>query len=307
MAPNVVAYIYNMVQDQYDQHNDPRVNHWPLVGNLWHVFAIIGVYLAFVLHFGPKWMERRKPFELKLVMQLYNIIQVVANGLLFLYGLTYSVLQPDYSLTCQPMDHENTSPQMMKLIYASYGYYMLKYLDLLDTVSGRKRRESREEECTDIKPSLLQVFIVLRKKNSQVSFLHVYHHAGMIFGVSIFMTFLAGSHCTTLGLINLLVHAVMYGYYYASSLGALKELLWWKRHITQMQLAQFGYLTLHFLLVLVRNPCQFPVFIAFVGFTQNVFMFAMFFDFYYKTYIRKVRHEQRRTQTSATETTSALS
>lgn len=141
MAPNVVAYIYHMIQDQYDQHNDPRVNHWPLVGNLWHVLAIIGVYLAFVLHFGPKWMARRKPFELKLVMQLYNIIQVVANGLLFLYGLTYSVLQPDYSLTCQPVDHENTSPQMMKLIYASYGYYMLKYLDMLDTVSGGGGRE----------------------------------------------------------------------------------------------------------------------------------------------------------------------
>lgn len=143
MAPNVVAYIYHMIQDQYDQHNDPRVNHWPLVGNLWHVLAIIGVYLAFVLHFGPKWMERRKPFELKLVMQLYNIIQVVANGLLFLYGLTYSVLQPDYSLTCQPVDHENTKPQMMKLIYASYGYYMLKYLDMLDTVSGGRRQQGR--------------------------------------------------------------------------------------------------------------------------------------------------------------------
>lgn len=135
---------------------------------------------------------------------------------------------------------------------------------------------------------------MLRKKNSQVSFLHVYHHAGMVFGVSIFMNFLAGSHCTMLGLINLLVHAVMYGYYFVSSQGAGKELLWWKRNITTMQLLQFGYLTLHFLLVILRNPCQFPIFIAFVGFTQNVFMFAMFFDFYYKTYVRRARLERRR-------------
>lgn len=69
-----------------------------------------------------------------------------------------------------------------------------------------------------------QVFIVLRKKNSQVSFLHVYHHGGMVFGVSIFMTFLGGSHCSMLGIINLLVHTVMYAYYYAASLGAVKNL-----------------------------------------------------------------------------------
>lgn len=153
----------------------------------------------------------------------------------------------------------------------------------------------------------LQVFIVLRKKNSQMSFLHVYHHGGVVFGVSVFITFLAGSHCTMLGLINLLVHAVMYGYYFVSSQGAVKELLWWKRNITTMQLMQFGYLTLHFLLVIVRNPCQFPIFIAFVGFTQNVFMFAMFFDFFYKTYVRKARLERRDPQTSATTAKAALS
>ncbi|XP_062125433.1 elongation of very long chain fatty acids protein 7 [Drosophila sulfurigaster albostrigata] len=275
MPPNVVAYIYGLVRDLYDQHKDPRVSHYPLIGNLWSVMAIIGVYLAFVLHFGPKWMEHRRPFELKFVMQLYNVIQVVANTAVFIYGMCYTIFNPGYSFLCQPVEHENTTPQMMHLIYASYGYYMLKYLDLLDTV-----------------------FIVLRKKNSQVSFLHVYHHAGMIFGVSIFMTFLAGSHCSMLGLVNLLVHAVMYAYYFASSHGAVKHLLWWKRHITKLQLLQFGYLTLHFLLVLLRNPCNFPVFIAFIGFTQNIFMFAMFFDFYYKTYMRKARKSEANTKSA---------
>ncbi|XP_023176873.2 elongation of very long chain fatty acids protein F [Drosophila hydei] len=266
MAPNVVAFLYYTVQDLYDQHKDPRIAHLPLTGGMWGVALVIIGYLAFVLHFGPKWMEKRQPFKLKFVMQLYNVVQVVANSLLFVYGVYYSLLQPSFSLSCQPVEHDNTTPQMMRLIYASYGYYLLKYLDLFDTV-----------------------FIVLRKKNSQVSFLHVYHHAGMIFGVYVYMTFLAGSHCTMLGVINLFVHSVMYAYYFASSLGAVKHLLWWKRHITQLQLLQFGFLTLHFLLVIVRNPCQFPVLISFIGFIQNIFMFAMFFDFYYKTYIRKAK------------------
>ncbi|XP_030569153.1 elongation of very long chain fatty acids protein F [Drosophila novamexicana] len=281
MAPNVVAYLFYMLRDLYELHKDPRVAHLPLTGNLWSVAFVIVVYLAFVLYFGPKWMEKRRPFELKLVMQLYNVIQVVANSIIFVYGITYTLFQPEFSFICQPVEHLNRTPQMMHLLYASYGYYILKYLDLLDTV-----------------------FIVLRKKNSQVSFLHVYHHAGMVFGVSIFMTFLAGSHCTMLGLINLLVHSVMYAYYFATSLGALKQMLWWKRYITQLQLVQFGYLSLHFLLVIVRNPCQFPVFIAFIGFIQNVFMFALFFDFYYKTYVRKAR-KQRLQKTSTDGVTGA--
>ncbi|XP_017102056.2 very long chain fatty acid elongase 7 [Drosophila bipectinata] len=264
MRQNLISYLYCLVRDLYAENGDPRVAHLPLIGNIWIVLAIIGVYLAFVLHYGPKWMQHRDPFELKRIMQVYNLIQVVANGIIFVIGLWNTYLRSDYSWTCQPVDHADTSPHMMKVLYASYGYYMLKYLDLLDTV-----------------------FIVLRKKNSQVSFLHVYHHGGMVFGVSIFMTFLGGSHCTMLGVINLLVHSVMYSYYYAASRGALQHILWWKQKITQLQLLQFGYLTFHFLLVILRNPCQFPVFIAFIGFIQNIFMFSMFFDFYYKTYVRK--------------------
>ncbi|XP_068156441.1 very long chain fatty acid elongase F [Drosophila tropicalis] len=270
MRHNLIAYLCCLLRDLYLEHSDPRVAHLPLLSNLWTVVAIIAVYLAFVLHYGPKWMEHRPPFELKFVMQVYNVVQVVANSSLFIYGLINTYLSPEFSFTCQPVDHNNSSPQMMKALYASYGYYMLKYLDMLDTV-----------------------FIVLRKKNSQISFLHVYHHAGMVFGVSIFMNFLGGSHCTMLGVINLLVHSVMYAYYFASSQGAAKNILWWKQRITQMQLIQFGYLTCHFLLVIVHNPCQFPIFIAFTGFTQNIFMFAMFFDFYYKTYIRKSRQQKK--------------
>lgn len=146
MAPNVVAYLYHMVEDLYAEHSDPRVAHLPLVANLWYVLAIIAVYLAFVLHFGPQWMARRKPYELKTVMQLYNVIQVVANGVLFLYAVAYSVLDPDFSLTCQPVDHANTSTAAMSLVYASYGYYMLKYLDLLDTVSLRLRERGEGRE-----------------------------------------------------------------------------------------------------------------------------------------------------------------
>lgn len=64
---------------------DPRVQHLPLVGSPLPMAVIIISYLAFVLYYGPKWMENRKPFNLKYVMRVYNAIQVLANSFIFIY------------------------------------------------------------------------------------------------------------------------------------------------------------------------------------------------------------------------------
>lgn len=54
---------------------------------------------------------------------------------------------------------------------------MVKILDLLETI-----------------------FFVLRKKQNQVTFLHVYHHMGMVMGSWIATKYLAGGHVTFLGI-----------------------------------------------------------------------------------------------------------
>lgn len=61
----------------------------------------------------------------------------------------------DYSLRCQPVDYSN-NPRAIRALETCWLYYMSKFFELFDTV----------------------VF-VLRKKNNQVSILHVYHHASM--------------------------------------------------------------------------------------------------------------------------------
>lgn len=40
----------------------------------------------------------------------------------------------------------------------------------------------------------LQVFFVLRKKNNQITFLHVYHHAGMVAATFVYIKFLNGNY-----------------------------------------------------------------------------------------------------------------
>lgn len=114
--------------------------------------------------------------------------------------------------------------------------------------------------------NFLQVFFVLRKKNSQITFLHIYHHAGMVVlsyigtkfmpGRYSFTTkktkkkkkkvmrclikrchIISGGHGVFLGMINCFVHSVMYSYYFITNYNPeYKKKIWWKKHITQIQM-----------------------------------------------------------------------
>lgn len=63
---------------------DARSRDLPLIDSTWQVPAIIGLYLIAVLKIGPRFMENRKPYDLKNYIRLYNIAQVVLNSAFFL-------------------------------------------------------------------------------------------------------------------------------------------------------------------------------------------------------------------------------
>lgn len=114
-----------------------------------------------------------------------------------------------------------------------------------------------------------------------------------------------------LGLLNCFVHVIMYSYYFLTSFNPeLKRSAWWKKHITQLQLVsfaadthhitqrilqinhcsaqvQFAILIIHFLHPIVFTECAYPKALSFIGLSQNLFMFLLFSDFYYKAYIKR--------------------
>lgn len=121
-----------------------------------------------------------------------------------------------------------------QMLGAVWFYYMCKLIELLDTV-----------------------FFVLRKKQNQVTFLHVYHHTMMPFagfiGVKYVggrrnnfssfslsnLNFDSGGHTTLLGLINSFIHVIMYAYYMLAAMGPhMQKYLWWKRYLTVMQMVR---------------------------------------------------------------------
>ncbi|XP_055636676.1 elongation of very long chain fatty acids protein AAEL008004-like [Toxorhynchites rutilus septentrionalis] len=264
----VLRTLYDYYTYLFREYNDPRVEHFPLLGSPWPVLFVILVYLKFVNDWGQKLMEHRKPFSLKTVMNIYNGVQILFNLYIGMVGTLNSYFAEDYSWLCEPINQKVT-PSRNRLIFVTYLYFLSKIIDLLDTV-----------------------FFILRKKNNQITFLHTYHHAGMVAATYIFTKFICGSHATLLGLINSFVHVIMYFYYFLTSFRPeLKNSFWWKKHITQVQLFQFMILMVHFGLPLLFGYCNYPTFLLFIGFSQNLFMFTLFADFYVKAYIKTRKHK----------------
>ncbi|XP_055695698.1 elongation of very long chain fatty acids protein AAEL008004-like isoform X2 [Lutzomyia longipalpis] len=264
----VIRSVYNGFNALFTEHSDPRAAHYPFMGDygLAKIILIITSYVYIVKRLGPKLMENREPFQLKNTMNVFNVIQIVLNIYIAVFGTYYSYWQPDFSWKCQPIDHTVVTPERLQLIFVSYVYFLTKILDLMDTV-----------------------FFVLRKKYNQITFLHTYHHGGMVLGTFIFAKFMAGSHSTLLGVLNAYIHIIMYTYYFLTAFNSnLKNSIWWKKYITQMQMVQFLILIIHFAHPLLRkSDCSHPRILLFIAMMQNIFMFLLFFDFYMKAYRRK--------------------
>ncbi|CAB3220600.1 unnamed protein product [Arctia plantaginis] len=242
---------------------DPRTNKFIFVGNPIPILVILYVYHRFVMSWGPAFMANRQPYKLKKTIIVYNIIQIFLSGYLTSECLTKLYLNGQYSLWCQKIVYEDTEFERL-VVSRVWLYYMIKIVDLLDTV-----------------------FFVLRKKFNQISFLHVYHHLGMCILGFVGTKYVPGGHGIMLGFINSTVHAVMYTYYLISIVRPQWVRQWWKKYITQLQILQFLLLILHFGHVLFEPSCEYPKWISFMFLPHNIFILFLFSDFYIKEYIRK--------------------
>uniref|UniRef100_A0A182PT22 Elongation of very long chain fatty acids protein n=1 Tax=Anopheles epiroticus TaxID=199890 RepID=A0A182PT22_9DIPT len=260
----ILQRMYDVYREFMEERRDMRSAHLPLAGSPWPLMLLLATYLYGVLHAGPRFMAQRKAYDLRSVIRVYNIVQVLINSVIFLWiVIKMFIVYRDYNFSCQVCNY-STDYRGMEEMYLSYSYFLLKVLDLADTV-----------------------FFVLRKKQSHVSFLHVYHHTVMVIGSYFGMLYVPGGHAIMLGIWNTLVHAVMYLYYFLSSYGSQYS-GWWKQHLTRMQLLQFIHLAFHFGIPLFFNrECKFPRFWMGVGFLQALVILGLFMDFYIKSYIVK--------------------
>ncbi|KAB0795323.1 hypothetical protein PPYR_12162 [Photinus pyralis] len=246
----------------FEDWADPRVENFLFMKSPFPVIAILVFYMYFVFKLGPKLMKNRRPFKINRILVIYNAIQIILC-IWLLYRNATTVLWK-HNLLCQPIDYSKSELGLTS-VNMVWSYFMMKIIDLLDTV-----------------------FFVLRKKYSQVTFLHVYHHAGMCLLGWMGTKYVAGGHGCLLGLINTTVHVIMYFYYLLTAWDKkYKDNIWWKKHITQLQIVQFLVVTVHLMLVLFQPTCDYPRWIVYSLLPQNALMLILFSNFYIKAYIIK--------------------
>ncbi|XP_017066659.1 elongation of very long chain fatty acids protein 4 [Drosophila eugracilis] len=238
----------------------------------WYMITVLGLYLYFVTKAGPQFMEPRKPFELKKLILAHNFLQVVSciyviNEVLFITdnGIFYFWECRDIGRT----------PEHVRRYYSlAYFLFWLKLSELLETV-----------------------IFVLRKKQNQVSKLHIFHHFSTVTLVYVLINLNTnGSAAYFCVLLNSIVHVIMYSYYFVAAVADksfVQALTPVKKSITVIQMTQFA-------LILAQVPCQLvlcgmPPYVLLYFTTVIIGMFYGFYDFYTSAY--KVM-QRRKSQTS---------
>jgi len=152
------------------------------------------------------------------------------------------------------------APASARAEYFILVHYLSKFLDFLDTA-----------------------FIVLRKKDNQFSFLHVYHHAtiGPIWGLLLLIGH--GTGTTIFGaMINSFTHVIMYTHYFVTSFGIKNPL---KPYITLWQIFQFYCCLFHAVVVTFTDLDSIvPKSLALVQFAYHLTMVALFNRFFQRTF-----------------------
>jgi len=164
------------------------------MGMLFHDNALMNFLVSPICFFGLSafWvlgvfalvnkMMTNSPVSTKSLMRIYNLVQIIVCGYM-VWGLAPCLGFPNLFGISTEFDQRGE--------WFVFVHYLSKYLDWCDTL-----------------------WIVLNKKRSQLSFLHIFHH-GTIVGVwGMLLHAGVGSGGVRYGaLINSLTHVIMYSHY----------------------------------------------------------------------------------------------
>ncbi|XP_063918945.1 very long chain fatty acid elongase AAEL008004-like isoform X1 [Zophobas morio] len=262
--------------EMIDNQGDPRVKNWLVLKSPFPTLCVCLMYLYFVKTAGPQFMKTRKPLSLKKVLIFYNIFQVTFNAYL-VYEMSVSGWLNHYNYRCQPLVFSK-DPLELRMINAAWWYLIIKHIDLADTI-----------------------FFVLRKKNNQITNLHLIHHCIMPFSVWFGVKLAPSGHGTFFGYINCFVHVIMYFYYVIAALGPrFQKYLWWKKYLTTVQMIQFVLITVHSCQLFFID-CDYPRSFLLIVIIHAILILGLFWNFYRTTYQKTTtKNEETKTQNRGT-------
>lgn len=217
-------------------------------------------YLA-VIYFGTRYMKDREPFEnLRPYIFTYNLYQCVLN--IWCVGAVIHEVYTNPMFTGIWGNLPEETPRAFRISFLVWVHYNNKYVELLDTL-----------------------FMILRKKNRQISFLHCYHHILLIWAWFLVCKVDASGDSYFGATVNSFIHIIMYGYYTLALVGIPCP---WKKWITKCQMIQFVVCLSHSCYAVYNGNAKIilPLAQAFV----MINMLVLFGAFYQKEYSGKLRH-----------------
>ena len=134
---------------------DPRTNNYFLI-DISHVSicGIMLVYAALVWFIIPYLMRNREPFNIKKWIIIYDFTLVAINFYFFIK--TLQLCDWGRELLKWSDTRDDWSERAFRYIDIAHLYYLSKLVDMIDTF-----------------------FMAFRKRYSQISFLHVWHHVSL--------------------------------------------------------------------------------------------------------------------------------
>ncbi|CAH1108370.1 unnamed protein product [Psylliodes chrysocephalus] len=197
-----------------------------------------------------KWFLMTSPVPVLVTSGLYLYAVIILPG-----GLDALHCYPDKTEHC---DNGETSEQTKGY---SYYFHLSKYTDLIDTI-----------------------IFLLRKKYSQVSVLHVYHHSTMPFWTWMCVKYNPCGRLTFHALLNSFVHIVMYTYYLLSAFGPrIRKYVWWKKYVTMCQMVQLVLTSLHAAQSAIYG-CNVFLILSVLNSVQSTIYLILFWFFYKQAY-----------------------
>ena len=214
------------------------------------------IYLAMVFG-GIRYMKDRPEFQIKPFIFTYNLYQCILN-VWCVAAMAHEVYtNPHFTGVWGNVPQRGLGG--FRISFLVWVHYNNKFVELLDTL-----------------------WMILRKKNNQVSFLHCYHHVLLIWAWFFVCKVESGGDCYFGAMVNSFIHVIMYGYY---TLALLNFSCPWKRYITNCQMLQFCLCLAHSCYVVWNKnmPIELPLVQGFV----MINMLILFGQFYVKSYLSK--------------------
>uniref|UniRef100_A0A6P7FA36 Elongation of very long chain fatty acids protein n=1 Tax=Diabrotica virgifera virgifera TaxID=50390 RepID=A0A6P7FA36_DIAVI len=247
----IISDIVNDLTGNIDPRHDGYITASP-----YFLWGFVLTYIFIIKVLGPKLMRFRQPYQIKNLLIGYNFIQILVNTFLVYEAIILYFSNSNW--ICIDTTEKNL------LADARKHYYYLKILDCVETV-----------------------FFILRKKYQQASFLHIYHHAGIVCAAFLAFRYDYGDAPMIVGSLNALTHVLMYIYYLLSAIDSRwSKYTTIKKSLTLLQIVQLNVILFSLAITKLIPECySVPTYSLVIWIFQNVFMINLFVRFYIKSYV----------------------